>query len=85
MMSLLVIFGIVIIISSGCCVFSAEHPSEIICIIVTVVFSIFFGMISSNISHNKEPQPLDVYRGNTTLQVTYQDSVAIDSVVVFKK
>ena len=28
--------------------------------------------------------PIDVYRGNTTLEITYRDSVAIDSVVVFK-
>ena len=29
-------------------------------------------------------QPIDVYRGNTTLEITYKDSVAIDSVVVWK-
>ena len=32
----------------------------------------------------EEPTALDVYRGKTTLEVTYRDSVAIDSVVVFK-
>ncbi len=31
-----------------------------------------------------EPKAIDVYRGKTTLQVTYQDTVAIDSIVVFK-
>lgn len=30
------------------------------------------------------PTALDVYRGKTTLQITYKDSVPIDSVVVFK-
>lgn len=30
------------------------------------------------------PQAIDVYRGNTTLQITYQGSIPIDSVVVFK-
>ena len=30
------------------------------------------------------PTALDVYRGKTTLEVTYRDSVAIDSVVVYK-
>ena len=30
------------------------------------------------------PTALDVYRGKTTLEITYQDSVAIDSVVVYK-
>lgn len=31
------------------------------------------------------PTTLDVYRGKTTLEITYRDSVAVDSVVVFKK
>ena len=29
-------------------------------------------------------QALDVYRGKTTLEITYRDSVAIDSTVVYK-
>lgn len=33
---------------------------------------------------SKNPKPIDVYRGNTTLQITYRDSIPIDSVVVFK-
>lgn len=31
-----------------------------------------------------EIQPIDVYRGKTTLEITYRDSVAVDSVVVYK-
>ena len=30
------------------------------------------------------PTALDVYRGKTTLEITYRDSTAIDSVVVYK-
>ena len=30
------------------------------------------------------PRAIDVYRGKTTLQITYKDSVAVDSIVVFK-
>lgn len=33
---------------------------------------------------DKEPKAIDVYRGNTTLKISYVDSVATDSVVVFK-
>lgn len=29
--------------------------------------------------------PIDVYRGKTTLEITYKDSIAIDSVVVWKE
>ena len=32
-----------------------------------------------------EKAMLDVYRGKTTLEITYRDNVAIDSVVVYKK
>lgn len=30
------------------------------------------------------PTALDVYRGKTTLEITYRDSIAIDSTVVYK-
>lgn len=33
---------------------------------------------------NDEPTALDVYRGRTTLEITYHDSIPIDTVVVFK-
>ena len=33
---------------------------------------------------SKNPQAIDVYRGNTILQITYKDSIPIDTVVVFK-
>lgn len=29
--------------------------------------------------------PIDVYRGKTTLEITYRDSIAIDSTVVLKE
>lgn len=31
------------------------------------------------------PTPMDVYRGKTTLEITYRDSIAIDSVVVWRE
>ena len=30
------------------------------------------------------PQAIDVYRGKTTLEITYRDSIPVDTVVVFK-
>lgn len=30
------------------------------------------------------PMAIDVYRGHTTLQITYKDSVAVDTIVVFR-
>jgi hypothetical protein len=34
---------------------------------------------------DKPITPIDVYRGKTTLEITYKDSIAIDSVVVWKE
>lgn len=53
-----------------------------------VYFTIMFSCLAlsslvSIIDYN-EPTALDVYRGKTTLEITYRDSVAIDSVVVYK-
>lgn len=31
-----------------------------------------------------KPTPMDVYRGKTTLEITYKDKVPIDSTVVWK-
>ena len=36
------------------------------------------------ITEKHRPQAIDVYRGKTTLEITYRDSVAIDSTVVYK-
>lgn len=32
----------------------------------------------------KYPQPIDVYRGNTTLKISYIDSIPQDTIVVWK-
>lgn len=33
----------------------------------------------------KKPTAMDVYKGKTTLEITYRDSIPVDSVVVFKE
>lgn len=40
--------------------------------------------MDSIISSSDAPKAIEVYQGKTTLQVTYQDSIAIDSIVVYK-
>lgn len=32
----------------------------------------------------KKPSAMDVYQGRTTLEITYKDGIAVDSIVVFK-
>ena len=52
---------------------------------VFMVFGIIicFCVIATSISNNK-PSALDVYQGKTTLEITYRDSIPVDSIVVFK-
>lgn len=48
---------------------------------LTVAVLMFTSILETKIPH---PTVLDVYRGKTTLEITYRDSVAIDSTVVYK-
>lgn len=59
--------------------YDISAPSLITTLLLTL------GIIVSLIIHSKTPQAIDVYRGNTTLKITYKDGVAIDSTVVFNK
>ena len=50
----------------------------------TMVCAVLFGAFFVMTITESTPKALDVYRGKTTLEITYRDSVAIDSVVVYK-
>lgn len=80
-MTFLIIFfiGIILIIFSFALEATNSHPSTIIAITGTI------SLVLAVIFHNPRPTAMDVYRGKTTLEITYKDGIAIDSVVVFKK
>ena len=48
--------------------------SSIITILCFIAMAIYFNT----------PKAIDVYKGKTTLEITYKDNIAIDSTVVFK-
>ena len=50
--------------------------------IVGVLWGILYPIWSD--MYSDTPTTLDVYRGKTTLEITYRDSVAVDSTVVYK-
>lgn len=56
---------------------------EPLCLIL-VLFSMLFGALTISYSDKSTPKAIDVYRGKTTLQITYIDSIPQDTVVVFK-
>ena len=53
-------------------------------LLISVIGFVVTGVIIGIGTPNHEPTALDVYRGKTTLEITYRDSVAIDSTVVYK-
>ena len=56
------------------------------------IFSILLGVLvtsyvykeEAEMASKRQPTAIDVYKGRTSLRVTYIDSIATDSVVVFK-
>lgn len=50
----------------------------------TIIFSCWALASLISLIEYDNPSAMDVYRGKTTLEITYRDSVAIDSVVVYK-
>lgn len=61
-----------------------EVLNSILGLFLSIIFVIFIGSIGYKLGAYNNPSALDVYRGNTTLQITYKDSIPIDSVVVWK-
>lgn len=51
--------------------------------ILTIVACALFEMLSWKLSCDK-PEAIDVYRGKTTLKITYVDSIPQDTTVIFK-
>lgn len=55
---------------------------------VVFILGVCFGNLICDLGdmivEKHRPQAIDVYRGKTTLEITYRDSVAVDSVVVYK-
>lgn len=54
--------------------------------LVNSIFGFILLILISVIAYNADNKPtaIDVYRGNTTLEITYKDSIPIDTVVVYK-
>ena len=52
--------------------------------VITLIFSILLGVFIMEFIVENRPQAIDVYRGETTLKISYVDSIAVDSIVIFK-
>ena len=53
--------------------------------VIIMILIVFEVNLLSNIIGKPTPSALDVYRGNTELEITSMKGTAIDTIVVFKK
>lgn len=83
-----ILIGILIfvLIIFGACVSNDSSFEEGVTlgIIIAILVAIEIGLVSS-IKAKPAPSALDVYRGNTELEITSVNGTPIDTVVVFKK
>ena len=82
--TLILIIVVILSIIGWICLLRDKDTIAVICFIFVV--GIWIGVFSclSDCDTKDTPTALDVYRGKTTLEITYRDSVAIDSTVVYK-
>ena len=81
-MIILAVIALVLTIVGCICLFCDKLGISFICFFF--VICIWIGGKSITEIKKDTPTAIDVYRGNTTLEITYRDSVAIDSTVVNK-
>ena len=85
---IIVLIFLIIIISALSAYIVANcdtNPGDIaIALFVCIILSVLVGALMAIKINTSEPTAIDVYRGNTTLEITYRDSIPIDSIVVFK-
>ena len=54
------------------------------CFILGFLVGGILGCIVLNIITSKYPTALDVYRGNTTLRITMENNIPVDTIVIFR-
>ena len=66
-------------------IYSKDDDNKVISYFCIIIISILLTVALIIYNYEFKPTALDVYEGKTTLEITYRDSIPIDSVVVFKE
>ena len=80
-MELILFFSIVIFVFFIKYLFSSLEEDNLHIFVVCIYSLIIIGLSATCL---RKPQAIDVYKGKTTLEITYKDKVPIDSTVVWK-
>ena len=66
-------------------VFSKDYDNKVTSCASTIMCSVIVTIVLIDYNSKDNPTALDVYEGNTTLEITYRDSIPVDSTVVYKE
>lgn len=96
-MSVAIVLSVILVLICGVRAVNSIDPKrdsffDFLSVFGIAIFSILLGVLVTSYIYKEEeemasklqPTAIDVYKGKTTLRVTYIDSIATDSVVVFK-
>ena len=62
----------------------SKDIDKIISCLCAIICGIIFTIVLIDYNSKDNPTALDVYEGKTTLEITYRDSIPVDSTVVYK-
>ena len=63
---------------------SVLYKDEVDYMQLFLIVFVFIIVITTLYINTNSPKAIDVYQGKTTLEISYRDSVPVDSIVVFK-
>ncbi len=81
----LVFLFLVLILSFVGNVISEDADTRISSCLCAIICGIIFTIVLIDYISKYYPTALDVYRDKTTLEITYRDSIPVDSTVVYKE
>lgn len=66
-------------------VLSKDYDNKVTSCASTIMCSVIVTIVLIDYNSKDNPTALDVYERKTTLEITYRDSVPIDTIVVYKE
>lgn len=82
---IIIVFGILYVVLFDWNILTDNTNGRLISAILLTISAIILVVLCASYKSKNIPTALDVYQGNTTLEITYRDSIPVDSVVVFKE
>jgi hypothetical protein len=81
----LIVFGLIYVLSLIWNVSTDDKDVRFYSAFLLTISAIIFVALFSSHENRNTPTALDVYEGKTTLEITYRDSIPVDSTVVYKE